>query len=160
MLAAGRLPTMAGVNVRPACVDDAPGLCALCTELAEGRPEALPASAPRTREVLTRILRQPNRSLLVADLDGHLAGTVDLLIVDNLTHGGRPWAVVENVVVREALRRQGVATALMAEAIRQAQAANCYKLQLISGKQRTWAHAFYRTLGMEAVGAGFKVYFE
>ena len=47
----------------------------------------------------------------------------------------------------------------MEEAIRRARAANCYKLQLISGKQRGPAHSFYRNLGLEAVAEGFKVYF-
>ena len=41
-----------------------------------------------------------------------------------------------------------------------ARAAGCCKLQLISGKHRTGAHAFYRSVGMEAVAEGFKLYYD
>ena len=89
-----------------------------------------------------------------------MAGTVDVLTVTNLTHGGRPWAVVENVVVAGAHRRRGIGRALMHEAMGQARRAGCYKVQLTSGKHRADAHAFYRSLGFEAVAEGFKAYFD
>jgi GNAT superfamily N-acetyltransferase len=103
---------------------------------------------------------QPDRWLLVAELDaGQIVGTVDLLIVENLTHGARPWAIVENVVVAESHHRRGIGSALMQDAIRRAKSANCYKLQLVSGTQRGPAHLFYRALGLEAVAEGFKISF-
>ena len=78
-------------------------------------------------------------------------------MVTNLTHTGRPWAVVENVVVAHVHRRRGVGRALMQEAMAQARRVGCYKVQLTSGKHRAEAHAFYRSLGFEAVAEGFKV---
>lgn len=147
-------------QVRPACLEDAEGLRRLYSELASDRPDALPADEDVTAEVLAGIAQQPHRWLLVAELGaGQIVGTVDLLIVKNLTHGARPWAIVENVVVAESYRRRGIGSALMQDAIRRAKSANCYKLQLVSGKQREPAHHFYRALGLEAVAEGFKVYF-
>jgi hypothetical protein len=48
----------------------------------------------------------------------------------------------------------------MSEALQFAQVANCYKVQLHSGKQRAEAHAFYRSLRFNAVAEGFKVYLD
>jgi GNAT superfamily N-acetyltransferase len=149
------------VQVRLAEEEDAAGLCRLYVELAGGRADALPASVEVTARVLAEIAQRPDRWLLVAELvDGEVVGTVDLMLVPKLTHDARPWAIVENVVVAEANRRQGVGQALMQEAMRRARSANCYKLQLVSGKERGPAHEFYRALGMEAIAEGFKIYFE
>jgi ribosomal protein S18 acetylase RimI-like enzyme len=149
------------VEVRPVRVEDAASLHQLYGELADGRADALPAGMDRTREILAGIVSQPARRLLVAEVEGgHLAGTVDVLTVTNLTHTGRPWAVVENVVVAEAHRRRGIGRALMQEAMRHARRVGCYKVQLTSGKHRAEAHAFYRSLGFEAVAEGFKAYFD
>jgi GNAT superfamily N-acetyltransferase len=149
------------VDVRPVRIEDAASLRQLYCELAEGRADALPAGMDLTGEILTAIVSQPDRRLLVAEVEGgQLAGTVDVLMVTNLTHTGRPWAVVENVVVAHVHRRRGVGRALMQEAMGQARRVGCYKVQLTSGKHRTEAHAFYRSLGFEAVAEGFKAYFD
>ena len=41
-----------------------------------------------------------------------------------------------------------------------ARTAKCHKVGLLSGKTRTDAHAFYRSVGYEAVSEGFKLYFD
>jgi ribosomal protein S18 acetylase RimI-like enzyme len=147
--------------VRPARVEDADALHDLYVELAEDRLDALPVGADRIRGLIAELASDPSRRLLVAEVEaGAIAGTVDVLINRNPTHGGRPWAVIENVVVSQALRRHGIGRRLMSEALRLAQVANCYKFQLHSGKQRAEAHAFYRSLGFNAVAEGFKVYLD
>jgi GNAT superfamily N-acetyltransferase len=118
----------------------------------------VPDPQPDPHEVLERIRADPARSLLVAELDGEVVGTVDVLIAPNLTHHAQPWALVENVVVDERARRLGAGRALMLRAIELAREAGCYKVNLISGNERTGAHDFYRSLGFEAIGRGFKTY--
>src|ERR1019366_1699391 len=75
------------VEVRPAVVADVPA----------------PAPPPTVAEADAKfagIAADPDRTVLVATVDGVIAGTVDLLIVrPSLTHGGGPWAAGENVVV-------------------------------------------------------------
>ena len=149
------------VEVRPVRIEDAASLHQFYCELADGRVDARPAGMDPTREILTVIVGQPDRRLLVAEVDGgQLAGTVDVVMVTNLTHTGRPWAVVENVVVAHVHRRRGIGRALMQEAMAQARRVGCYKVQLTSGKHRAEAHAFYRSLGFEAVAEGFKAYID
>ena len=108
--------------------------------------------------VLEGMISQPDRNLLVAEGDGVVLGTADQVVVVNLTHGGRPWCIVENMVVDEWHRRRGVGQALMAEVLRRARAVNCYKVQLLSRRVRTDAHDFYRAIGFEDSAVGFRLY--
>lgn len=149
---------MAGVLVREAASADLAALTDLYEQLT-GPPRALVTEPPPDpHEAIAQIVADPARSLLVAELDGRLVGTVDLLIAPNLTHHAQPWALVENVVVAESARRLGVGRTLMLRALEIAREAGCYKVNLISGNERTGAHDFYRSLGFEAVGQGFKTY--
>lgn len=146
--------------MREARLSDLDALLSLYRTLAGQKRSALPADREHSLGIIRDIISEPSRHLLVADVDGELAGTADMLIVPNLTHSGMPWAVVENVIVTERQRRKGVARLLFERLIETARAAGCCKLQLISGKHRTGAHGFYRSVGMEAVAEGFKLYYD
>jgi GNAT superfamily N-acetyltransferase len=150
------------VEVRPAVAADLPELLDLYEQLADGFGAGAGAvSVAEAEAMLADLSSQPDRTLLVATVDGTVAGTVDLIVVrPSLTHGGRPWAAVENVVVDSRFRRQGVGRALMEEAARRAREAGCCKLQLLSNQRRTEAHAFYRAVGMEPSAQGFRLYFD
>ena len=76
----------------------------------------------------------------------------------NLTHRAEPWEIIENVVVSATARRKGVGRALMGHMFEIARSAGCFKVQLMSGKHRAEAHHFYRSMGLEAVAEGFKIY--
>ncbi len=149
---------MAAPSVREAAPGDLDALAALYEQLSGPLSEPVPDPRPDALEVLERIIADPARSLLVAELDGEVVGTVDVVIAPNLTHYAQPWALVENVVVDERARRCGAGSALMLRAIELAREAGCYKVNLISGNDRDAAHAFYRSLGFEAIGQGFKTY--
>lgn len=146
--------------MRPALHSDLSELLSLYRALAGEKVSALPGAQETALPVLERILSDPARHLLVAEIDGELAGTADMVVVANLTHHCMPWAIVENVIVAERHRRVGAARGLFDRLIEIARAAGCCKLQLSSGKHREDAHAFYRSLGMGAVAEGFKLYFD
>jgi ribosomal protein S18 acetylase RimI-like enzyme len=146
------------VLVREATVEDLSGVLRLYEQLAGDRVEAIPAVLAEAEALFAAISEQSGRQLLVGEIGGNVVGTADLLIVDNFTHGGAPWAVIENVVVDEDARRLGVGSALTEEAVRRCAAAGCYKVQLLSHKRRTAAHEFYRKMGFEAVAEGFRRY--
>lgn len=107
--------------------------------------------------LFTRILLDPNQQILVAQDYGKVVGTLVVAILPNLAHGGAHYAVVENVVVDEEYRGEGVGTALVREAVERARKVGAYKLALCSNLQREESHAFYRSLGMEQTHAGFEV---
>jgi len=86
--------------------------------------------------------------VLVADLGGRAVGMAVLHVMPLLE---RPTAtaVLTALVVAADARGKGVGAALVAEAERRARAAGCWRLLVLSGRDRTDAHAFYRRLGFE-----------
>jgi GNAT superfamily N-acetyltransferase len=147
------------VTVRAACGDDLPQILALYEQLAEGRPTAAPTHEAAA-DVYESICSQAGRELLVAVVDGALRGTADVLVVPNLTHDGKPWMIVENVVVDSSARRLGIGQVLMDDVLGRARRAGCYKIQLLSRKGRTDAHAFYEHQGFEGLAEGFRLYLD
>jgi GNAT superfamily N-acetyltransferase len=155
-----RLHDVGTIAIRRASQSDLCELLSLYEELAGTKTTAAPGNLASAEPTLAEILSDRRRTLVVAAQDSQLVGTADLLVVPNLTHRGDPWAIVENVIVAHTARRTGVGRALIEHLIGLARAAGCYKLQLVSGRQRAQAHAFYRSLGLEAVAEGFKIYFD
>jgi GNAT superfamily N-acetyltransferase len=151
---------MGDTVIRPAALSDLSALLSLYEELAGAKIAAIGGDLASSEPLLAEILADPRRTLMVAILDDQPVGTADLLIVPNLTHRGEPWAIVENVIVASHARRAGVGRTLLEHLIGLAHEAGCYKLQLVSGKHRTEAHAFYRSMGLDAVAEGFKIYFD
>ena len=150
---------MTPIEVRQARAQDAEALVALYEELA-GSPDAGAGDAATIAPALERITEDRARRLLVAEADGRVLGTADVLVADNLTHRAAPWAVVENVVVAATARRLGAGAALMDAVAGFARERGCYKVMLLSGLERPEAHAFYETLGYRHAGKGFKLYLE
>jgi len=146
--------------LREAKPEDLPDLLGLYAQLTQGTPSAAPGDESVSIAALNRVLQPRGRHLLVAVIDGEVVGTADLAVIDNVTHHGMPWGIVENVVVRDDLRRRGVARALLAEIEQIARAANCHKVGLLSGKHRLEAHALYEQAGYRPVAEGFKLYFD
>lgn len=144
-------------EVRQAVPGDIDGLLALYIQLS---PEN--AGPVRDRAALelamADILAAPFMYLLVAAGGDGLVGTLTLVIVPNLTHGGRPWAQIENMVVEESLRGTGVGRQMLEDAVRMAWGAGCYKVQLQSANARVDAHRFYERLGFVPSSVGFRLY--
>jgi GNAT superfamily N-acetyltransferase len=151
---------MGDVLVRHAALADLDTLCELYRDLAGSEMSALPGERAGAERLLAEILTDRSRHLVVGERDGEVLGTADLLMVANLTHQGSPWAIVENVVVAREARRTGVGAAIFAHLVEVARGAGCCKVELLSGKPRAEAHAFYRSVGFEAVAEGFKLYFD
>ena len=81
------------------------------------------------------------------------------MIVPNLSHRGSPWAVMENVIVDESMRRKGIASAIVEYLVNLAKESGCYKIGLSSSKERPAAHSMYESLGFKQYGLGYRIYF-
>jgi ribosomal protein S18 acetylase RimI-like enzyme len=157
---AARLSRMSTITVRDADADDIGRLLELFQELAEGDPARMPADPATARAALSRILTDSDHHLCVASVNGTVVGAAELIVVPNRTHHGRSWAVIENVIVIGSARGNGIGTRLLKHLLAIAQARDCYKVQLHSGKQRTNAHRLYQRLGFRPVAEGFKLYYD
>ena len=85
--------------------------------------------------------------LLVAEENGKVVSSVQMAIVETLTHNVRPYAVIENVVTHGDYRNQGYASALLERASEIARERRCYKLFLETGSNKESTLNFYRKNG-------------
>ncbi len=144
-----------GLEVRPAQPADLDALLVLYGQLADQRAVA---PTDEIRQALGQMVAASFVNLLVADRRGEVVGTVELVVVPNVTHGGRPWAQLENMVVGEDVRGLGIGRALLQRCAEIARDHNCYKIQLQSANHRTPAHRFYEAFGFTASSAGYRWY--
>lgn len=119
--------------------------------------EATGAPAAQHTRAFEEIATDPRHHLLVAEDFGTIVGTAALAIIPNLGRDARPFALIENVVVGEPWRGRGIGGLLMREAIKRARTAGCYRVVLMSRKQRADAHRFYERLGFERSSEGFRL---
>ena len=69
------------------------------------------------------------------------------MIVPNLTHGLRPYALIENVVTHADYRGRGLASACLSYAKEIAVRENCYKMMLLTGSREESTLRFYERAG-------------
>lgn len=120
--------------------------------------EAEPGFTPQQAcAQLALFRRYPSLRVFVAELEGEVVGTYELLIMDNLAKRGRKSGVVEDVAVSPRHQGRGIGRAMMRHAQAQCRMEGCYKLALSSGLKRSGAHDFYDALGFEKHGYSFRV---
>lgn len=148
--------------VREARPQDLPRLAALLRELAQGgeHPELEPPGlTDGHRSAFRALAADPRARVLVLEAGGQVLGTLTVYLLPNLSHGGRPFALVENVVVADGARERGYGRALMERAVALAREAGCYKLALTSNRRRDAAHRFYEGLGLNHTHRGYTLEF-
>jgi ribosomal protein S18 acetylase RimI-like enzyme len=107
-------------------------------------PQLSATTVPPDRAALDRIVSSPAVTLLIARVDGRIAGTLTLVMFPIPT-GLRAW--IEDVVVDQAVGRKGVGTALSLEALRLARAAGAKTVDLTSRPSREAAGRLYEKVG-------------
>ncbi|MEJ2851895.1 MULTISPECIES: GNAT family N-acetyltransferase [unclassified Saccharothrix] len=144
------------VRIRAATADDDPErLFDLLWTLApeDDRPEP-----GRLRSAWSAAMAQEGRRVLLVEVGGDLVGTIDTIVVPNLTRGARPFMLVENMVVDPGARRRGLGSALLDSALAWAAECGCYKVQLLSNARREEAHSFYEKHGFVPSARGYRRY--
>jgi GNAT superfamily N-acetyltransferase len=94
--------------------------------------------------------------LIVAELDGKVIGTVQLVITPSLSYKGSKRSIVESVRVDSSLRGKGIGREMMLWAIERAKQRGCVSMHLTSHNDRTDAHRFYESLGFAKSHTGMK----
>jgi ribosomal protein S18 acetylase RimI-like enzyme len=109
-------------------------------------PQLSSTAAPLAADDITRLIAHPGVTLLVARVDGRIVGTLTLVRFP-LPTGERAW--IEDVVVDESARGQGVGAALTTEALRLAEEFGARTVDLTSRPAREAANRLYRRLGFQ-----------
>jgi GNAT superfamily N-acetyltransferase len=130
--------------IRIAIVEDLNRLVPLYQQLNLDDKQAKPE---HLASVFQEILSSRYFKLVVAELEGELVGTCYLNIIPNLSRAASPYAVIENVIVTQYLRRQGIGKAIIKFALTQAWHHGCYKVMLQTGSKSHVTYRFYRSCG-------------
>jgi GNAT superfamily N-acetyltransferase len=98
-----------------------------------------------------------NEQLFVAELDGAVVGTFQILFNRTLTGRGSLSMIIEAVQTRPDMRGRGIGAHMIAYAVEEAKRRDCRLVQLTSNNVRTDAHRFYERLGFAKSHTGFKM---
>lgn len=107
-------------------------------------PQLSSSATPLDAASLGAIVGAPANTVFVARSDGRITGALTLVMFPIPT-GLRAW--IEDVVVDEAARGQGIGEALSIEALRLAQAAGAKTVDLTSRPSRVAAGRLYERVG-------------
>lgn len=130
--------------IRTAAAGDLGALEALYLHLNPARP-ALAAEV--ARRILDEIIARPDMRLFVAELAGTLVASCMLMTAPNLMAGGRPYALLENVVTHADHRRQGHGRAVVQAALDHAWSLGARQVYLLTARTDPAVHALYRSCG-------------
>ena len=149
---------MSEITFRHATAADLPAIVALLADddIGESRESSSRELAPEYSRAFEEMGVCPDNFVLLAELDGALAGSLQLVFIPGLSRQGAKRAIIESVRVQSAVRGKNIGTALMKQAIAEARAAGCKLVQLTSDRRRSRAHLFYRRLGFQQTHEGFK----
>jgi ribosomal protein S18 acetylase RimI-like enzyme len=109
-------------------------------------PQLSRSAPPPGQAELETIVRCPANTVLLARSAGTITGAMTLVMFP-LPSGLRAW--IEDVVVDESARRQGVGEAMMRESLRVAREAGARTVDLTSRPAREAAGRLYERLGFK-----------
>ncbi len=134
----------ARITVRRASSQDATSINGLYRQLVSNPAVSI------SPEHLQRLSESGSHFVLVAEQGDLVKGTALLSLCEDVMFGTQPFAIVENVIVDQGVRSQGIGTALLREVEALCKRVNCSKIMLLSSSQRVEAHRFFERLGFTA----------
>lgn len=134
--------------IREICEEDLEGLLKLYMQLHDN---IMPEHTPQLTALWERIRLDSDHHIIVAELDGNIVSSCVCVIIPNLTHEQRPYALVENVITDKAYRNRGLATQCLQYAKELAKKANCYKIMLLTGSKSESTLNFYKKAGYNSL---------
>jgi GNAT superfamily N-acetyltransferase len=140
--------------IRPASRSDLRQLLALY-------PHLDPADRVPSVEVAERRLEELQKyhgsAIFVGVAEHAIVASCTLVVIPNLTRGGRPYGLIENVVTHVAFRGRGFGKQLLQAAVAAAWQVDCYKVMLMTGSKKPSTLAFYAAAGFEQNKTGFQI---
>ncbi|BCB19536.1 GNAT family N-acetyltransferase [Bosea sp. ANAM02] len=144
---------MTALVIRGAEQADLPALQNLYRHLL---PEDERCPDDRAAAILESLRRFEGSAVLIGLLGTDLVASCTLVVIPNLTRGGTPYALIENVVTDSGHRNRGLGKAILKAALDRAWAAACYKAMLMTGSKKPSTLAFYEAAGFEQSKTGFQ----
>ncbi len=147
------------ITMRVATRQDLPAIVAMYADDRLGAERETPDDLAPYEAAIDRIDATGGvSSVLVAEREGRIVGTLQLTIIPSLSHRGGSRAHVEAVRVVADARSGGIGSAMMGWAIEEARRQGCLMVELTSNRTRADAARFYERLGFVPSHTGFKLH--
>lgn len=130
--------------IREAKEDDLAQLVELYKQLHDNK---MPEITPKLQELWIEIQTDKNHHVVVCEVDAQIISSCVLIVVPNLTHNQRPYALIENVITHRQYRGRGYATSVLNFSKEIAAKCNCYKIMLLTGATEERTLKFYEKAG-------------
>ena len=106
------------------------------------------------------IERDPHHELIVAEQNGEVIGTLQLMFLPSISYQGGLRSQVESVRVDNRYQNKGLGGQMMKYAIERARLRGAHIMQLTSHQSRKDAHRFYERLEFKLTHIGMKLNLE
>jgi GNAT superfamily N-acetyltransferase len=142
------------LTIRTANQSDLPSLLELYRQL---HPNDETVSLAAASDTLAQLSRYPGSAIFLGLRADAVVTTCTLIIVPNLTRGGAPYALIENVVTDARHQKRGYGKLVLKAAVAAAWRHGCYKVMLLTGSRDPATLRFYEDVGFEQSKTGFQV---
>lgn len=116
----------------------------------DGRP-----FSKRQEIIFNRLLQEEILDLLVVEKDEYVVGCCHCAVIPTLFHSGRPYAVINHLIVDPLNRRQGIARHLLTYALDMLQKKGCYQIYMPIEKPKPWHREVLQSMGAHQQGDWF-----
>jgi len=128
---------------------DLEGILELYLDLHEKK---IPEDNNHLQSIWEEIISNQNYHIIVNEIEGKIVASCTCIIVPNLTHNVRKYALIENVVTHHEYRNKGYATECLNFAKALAEKEDCYKMMLMTGSKEESTLKFYQNAGYSSGG--------
>lgn len=136
------------VYIRPAVLEDAPGVAALLVEL------GYPCTSDEAALRLVNLREEPEQQLWIAQEHGEAIAMIAIDIRYYLPLGARTCRITA-LVVHDTFHGRGIGKRLLREAEQRARQAGATRVELTTAMHREAAHQFYKACGYENASLRF-----
>jgi ribosomal protein S18 acetylase RimI-like enzyme len=140
--------------IRHATPDDLERLLDLYQHLNSDDDSRCPSTL--AQKLFADFLQYRGSAILLGEIDSIIVTSCAIVVVPNLTRGGVPYALIENVVTHTNYRGMGYGKHVLDAATQLAWENGCYKVMLMTGSQNSGVFNFYVRAGFEQSKTGFQ----
>ena len=146
------------MRIRQATIEDSAVIAHLMTQLMEASGyEGWQVSPEQVEERLRKMADNAYQVLLAED-EGQVVGLLSLSFRRTFFHSA-PSALIDELVVEQGHRRQGIGQQLVVEAIERCRAAGCCEIEVSTERSNEAAQEFYRQHGFSHEAVLFELEF-
>jgi len=147
---------MTEILIREAKESDLLTIGKLTLELIEAMGNTEGIDIKLIAENCRNLLSKVNSNILVAEIEGVVAGFVNFMTRKTILHGGLS-GLIDELIVAKSYRGKGIGKQLLSSAIEKSRQLGCCEVEVSTEKTNIKAREFYRQYGFTERGVLFEI---